>query len=119
MEQAEAQNYTISGEVIYSKVVAQGEGERGHWERSEIVLECRRANGNTYCRVFGQFGNGETKYSVGQVGRFTFSHIKKEYTGASGNTRKYYEDRIVGFEPMSYKNARITDYEVTNEKPDI
>lgn len=96
--------FVCKGKLIYNRVVAEGTSQRGEWKRSEVVIETIRANGQTACRVFTIWGVLDLPLHT--MAEWTYVIVENKYPDRNGNER-------------SYKNARITDYEVTNEKPDI
>lgn len=89
----EVQQFKASGILVYNKVAAKGESQRGQWKRSEVVIETTRANGDTACKVYSLWG--ECEINVGASVDATYALEEIKYTDKSGNERKYFTPRII------------------------
>lgn len=90
----ESKTYQVQGILIYNKVVAQGQSERGEWLRSEVVVECHTESGKTYCKVFTYWG----ALNIPVGASITLNWRMEEgrtYTDRKGKERKTITPRIV------------------------
>lgn len=95
----EANTYQAQGILIYNKVVAQGQSDRGEWLRSEVVVECHTESGKTYCKVFSYWG--ALNIPVGASITLNWRMEEgKPYTDKNGKERKTFTPRIVEAEEV-------------------
>lgn len=101
----ELKTYQAKGKLVYNKVVAQGQSDRGEWQRSEVVVECHTDSGNTFCKVFTYWGalNIPVDASITLSWRM---EVGKPYTDKNGKERNSFTPRIVEIEE-EHENKEI------------